>query len=151
MYDALGSVLRSTHDGLQLTVYLEEKITIPEGHEVFLQPREFYGEPTDLRYIGSFNLVIAKLTPEIRFHEFITTGRLPTPQCTHYGALSEDVGTIAKMEGVVNWNFGKEGDKYVIHYDGRAYLYDEDLERLHVMMLTAAALNAKEKLCQSPL
>ena len=151
VYDALGSVLRSTHDGLQLTVYLEEKITIPEGHEVFLQPREFYGEPTDLRYIGSFNLVIAKLTPEIRFHEFITTGRLPTPQCTHYGALSEDVGTIAKMEGVVNWNFGKEGDKYVIHYDGRAYLYDEDLERLHVMMLTAAALNAKEKLCQSSL
>ncbi len=105
---------------------------------------------------NEFELVAVPVTATVvlrqeRCSVTITTDRLPDPQCTHYGAVSEDVESIAKMEGVVNWNFGKEGDKYVIHYDGRAYLYDEDLERLHVMMLTAAALNAKEKLCQSSL
>ncbi len=145
VYDALGSVLRSTHDGLQLTVYLEEKITIPEGHEVFLQPREFYGEPTDLRYIGSFNLVVAKLTPEIRFHEFITTGRLPTPQYSDIGSVMRSVVEIAEMHGYKDYGFDFVNGKYSIYLDEQHCGSDSNLENLHKALLSAFADSTKEK------
>lgn len=124
---------------------------IPEGHEVIIQMISTNGEPDYERYIGSFNLMIAKLTPEIRFHEFLTAGYEPHPQFSDIGSVMHSVVEIAEMLDSTDYGLDFADGKYSIHLNKQCCASDHILENLHAAFLSTIAVSTKEKLCQSSL
>ena len=144
--DILNLQVTPQHYGLDVTLKsVLEFPEIPEGHGVFLQARVSYGEPTDVRHIGSFDVVIAKLTPEIRFHEFLTTGKYPHPHYSDIGSVMRSVVEIAEMHGYKDYGFDFVNGKYSIYLDEQHCGSDSNLENLHKALLSEFADSTKEK------